>query len=48
MLQNEYWKIFNEGKNECERVNNDVKKGINPYGTLTENWKVWNKGWNSF
>ena len=47
MLQINYWRIFNEGQKECEKVNNDVKKGINPYVILTEEWKVWNKGWNS-
>ena len=48
MLQTDYWKIFNEGQKECERVNNDVKKGNNPYGILTEEWQIWNRGWNSF
>ena len=43
-----YWKIHEEGRKECIRVDNDVNIGINPYGSLTEECKVWNIGWNSY
>lgn len=36
----DYWKVFNEGKNECKRVDNNVSKATNPYGTLTEKWEA--------
>jgi hypothetical protein len=43
-----YWSIFSEGREKCKEVNNDCNKSNNPYKIASDEWKTWNRGWNSF
>ena len=48
MDDKEYWKIHEEGRKACEKLDNDCSKANNPYEKGSEKWKTWNRGWNSF
>jgi hypothetical protein len=48
MNNKEYWKIHEEGRQSCQKVDNDCSKANNPYKKGSEKWKTWNRGWNSF